>query len=160
MMAKARANGTAFQSREAATSAFTAKYRSQPEFQNKFTAEPKAPPAWLPKDRVYRDSAGASYSISYNQSYGGYGYMGPGNRFMMYDPFMDIMMLNLLMSNHSYHYPPTAAVVPSQVVPIQPIMPAHTVEQPRRSYAWVWWLIIPAVIVTVSVLASRASRRG
>lgn len=96
---KAKRNGTTFQSRSDATNAFKAKYAKQ--YSNKFDKEPAARPDYIPK--TY-SSGGQTYNVTYNQQYGGYGYMGPSGAWIMYDAMADAAMMSVLMRNNGYYY--------------------------------------------------------
>jgi len=99
MYDKAKMNGTAFQSREQATSNFKQKYGSQ--YPNKFSSEPKSRPSYIPQTT---NVGGRNYTVIYNQGMGGYGHYGLGGRWMMYDMMMDMAMVDMMMGNHGYYY--------------------------------------------------------
>lgn len=106
MYDRAKMNGTAFQSREQATSNFKQKYGSQ--YTNKFSSEPKSRPNYIPQTT---NVGGRNYTVIYNQGMGGYGYCGLGGRWMMYDMMMDMAMVDMMMGNHGYYYgaPPSGS---------------------------------------------------
>lgn len=96
---KAQAAGTAFSSKSEATAAFKTKYGSQ--YSANFASKPPTRPDYIPQSASLN---GRTYPIEYNQSYGSYGYMGPGRAWVTYDATSDPVMLNRLMSRNNYYY--------------------------------------------------------
>ena len=96
---KAKANGTAFRTRDAAKSSFQQKHGKQ--YGSKYASKPSKRPDHIPQNTTVN---GRQYPVSYNQGYGGYGYMGPGGAWVAYSVMRDVMMLNLLMGRNNYYY--------------------------------------------------------
>lgn len=69
-------------------------------YTSKYKTEPTTRPQHIPK--TYSDG-GHTYNITYNAGYGGYGYYGPGNRWIMYDMMRDSLMLSAIMSSHPHY---------------------------------------------------------
>ena len=68
---RAKQSGTVYTNREQATDSFKTKYVK--EFTTKFQEEPKARPTYIPPS-YSPTSNSPSYTVVYNQRYGGYGY--------------------------------------------------------------------------------------
>lgn len=96
---KAKRSGTAYKTRGAATQAFKTKHAKQ--YGSKYTSKPGTRPSHIPQTYA---SGGTTYNISYNQGYGGYGYMGPLGAWMMYDAMADAAVMGRLMRNQGYYY--------------------------------------------------------
>ncbi len=96
---KAKASGTAYSSKSAATEAFKSKYSGQ--YTGRYASKPATRPDHIPQTTSV---GGKTYSIDYSRRYGGYGYMGPGGSWIMYDAMADAAMLSILMSRNNYYY--------------------------------------------------------
>ncbi len=96
---KAKASGTAFKSKTAATKDFKAKHASK--YTSKYATKPTTRPSHIPQTTKVGNT---TYNVTYNQQYGGYGYLGPGGSWIMYDAMRDAAMLSVLMSNRGYYY--------------------------------------------------------
>lgn len=91
--------GKSFSSKSEATAQFkkdnTAKYTS------KFTKEPSSRPSHIPQSTKVGNQ---NVNITYNSTYGGYGYMHPTlGTWMMYDAMSDAVMLSVLMNQNHYN---------------------------------------------------------
>lgn len=137
LASKAKASGTSYTNKKEATSAFKQKYSSQ--YKSKYDTKPTTRPDHIPQ--TY-SSGGKTYNITYNQQYGGYGYMGPSGSWIMYDAMMDVAMMSLLMQRHSYYYP---GVVPQPVVASQPVV----IERGISTGAIVGLVFLGIVVVVV-----------
>jgi hypothetical protein len=108
--ANAAKTGKVFQTRESAINDF--KKSKAATYTNSYVTEPTKRPDYIPP--TYRSKDGRSYNVTFNQSYGGYGYWnggGPGlGTFLLYDMMQDQAMLNLQMSRNNYYVgnPPPA----------------------------------------------------
>lgn len=96
---KAKANGTAFRTRDAAKTNFQQKHGKQ--YGSSYKQKPSKRPEHIPQNTTVN---GRQYPVNYNPSYGGYGYMGPGGGWVAYSVMRDMMMLSLLMDRHNYYY--------------------------------------------------------
>lgn len=101
---KAKANGTAFQTRDEAATNFKQKYSHT--YTSQYKAEPTNRPTHIPKATTINNS---TYNIVYERQHGGYGYYSSG-RWYAYDAFTDGYILASLMNRHSYHYPRNTTV--------------------------------------------------
>lgn len=97
---KAKKQGTSFKDRKAATSNFKEKYSKQ--YTSKYATKPATRPSHIPQSTTVD---GKTYNVTYNQQYGGYGYMGPLGTWIMYDMFTDAIMMNMMMRQHGYYHP-------------------------------------------------------
>lgn len=120
-------SGKAFTTKESATADFKAKHGN--EFSTKFKSEPATRPAYIPSR--YR-SGGRDYDISYNPSFGGYGYWnggGPGlGTFLLYDAISDTANAALIasaMNNKGYYIGP----------------------KPPNPYGWILPTVISVILV-------------
>ena len=96
---KAKQSGLAFTSKTAAIDHF--KTQNASKYTTKFTSEPKAKPSYIPTSTTV---GGKTVNVTYNQTNGGYGYIHPvTGAWMMYDVMSDMVMMNMLMSNHGYY---------------------------------------------------------
>ena len=102
---KAKSKGTAFKSRADAKQSFEKQYGQQ--YSSKFDKKPAVRPNHIPQNTKVD---GKTTPVNYNPQFGGYGYYGPGGRWMMYSAMADVAMLGMLMNRHSYYYgePPGA----------------------------------------------------
>ena len=96
---KAKANGTAFRTRDAAKSSFQQKHGKQ--YGSSYKQKPAKRPEHIPQNTSVN---GRQYPVSYNRGYGGYGYMGPGGGWVAYSVMRDMMMMSMLMDRHNYYY--------------------------------------------------------
>lgn len=128
---KAKSSGTAYSSKSAATDAFKSKYSKQ--YTSRYASKPTTRPDHIPSTTSV---AGKTYNITYDQRRGGYGYMGPGGSWVMYDAMADAAMLNLLMPRHYYYYD-------------DPRMMTHY----DRSFAWMPWIGTTCLLVIVAAAA-------
>ena len=103
----AKRNGTSYKTRGEASSAFKTKMANQKRadgnstYSSKYATQPGSRPGHIPQSCK---SGGNTYNISYNTQYGGYGYMGMGGTWMMYDAMADAAMMGMLMRNQGYYY--------------------------------------------------------
>ncbi|MBT7619422.1 MAG: hypothetical protein HN590_19260 [Calditrichaeota bacterium] len=95
---KAKANGTAFNSRADAKKAFGQKYGNQ--YKSKYANKPATRPDHIPQNTKVD---GRSYPVTYDQRRGGYGYYGMGGSWMAYSVMTDLVMMNMLMGRHHYY---------------------------------------------------------
>ena len=137
----AKKNGTSFKSKTAAQDAFKTKYAST--YTSKYTAKPATRPAHIPQTTSV---GGVSHPLSYNQSYGGYGYMGPSGSWMMYDMMTDMAMMNMMMSRNNYvvHNPVQQQVQTSQV----------------NAHHRVLKIVIPLLLLTVIIVLIVVNVKG
>ena len=95
-------SGTAFKTRESAVADF--KTKNAAKYTSTYLSEPAQRPSHIP---TTYSNGGHSYTVIYNQGYGGYGYWnggGPGiGTFLMYDMMMDNAMLNRQMAQQNYY---------------------------------------------------------
>ncbi len=96
---KASAKGTVFKSRASAKRSFEKNYGQK--YSSNYTKKPGTRPNHIPKTTSVNDR---KYNVGYNQSYGGYGYIGPGGGWVMYSVMRDAAMLSLLMNRNDYYY--------------------------------------------------------
>lgn len=96
---KAKASGTAFSSRSAATSNFKSKHADK--YKSTYATKPATRPSHVPESTKV---GGTTYNVTYNQQHGGYGYMGPSGSWMMYDAMTDVVVLSMLMRQNDYYY--------------------------------------------------------
>jgi hypothetical protein len=129
----AKKNGTSFKSKTAAQDAFKTKYAST--YTSKYTAKPATRPAHIPQTTSV---GGTNYNVSYNQSYGGYGYMGPSGSWIMYDMMTDMAMMNMMMSQNNYvvHNPVNHRVHATHV----------------NGHHRVLKIVIPALLITIIIV--------
>lgn len=133
-------SGKSFTTKESATADFKTKYGSQ--YSSKFSSEPSKRPDYIPTRYRHGDR---DYDISYNPSFGGYGYWsggGPGlGTFLLYDALSDAAMTATLMNNRGYYVGPP----------------------PARGFPWggfiVTMVIVGGAIVLVVWFANRSSSR-
>lgn len=100
---KAKKNGTHYKSRADATKAFKDSKGTEIKAANpvKFDSKPATRPSYVPAST---SAGGNTYNITYNQSHGGYGYMGVAGTWMMYDIMSDAAFMNAQMRSHGYAY--------------------------------------------------------
>jgi len=96
---KAQAKGTVFKSRTEAKKAFARKYGSK--YTSRFPTKPKTRPDYIPKTTTV---GGRTVPIDYNPRYGGYGYFGPGGKWIFYSALADAAMTGMLMRRHCYYW--------------------------------------------------------
>ncbi len=102
---KAKANGTYFKDRKSASADF--KTKNAAKYGSTYATKPTTRPGHIPP--TYVGSGGTTYNISYNQGYGGYGYMGPLGTWMVYNAMADAAMgpyYNRQMASAGYDYGP------------------------------------------------------
>lgn len=102
---KAKTSGTAYTSKASATQAFKTKHASQ--YKSKYDTKPATRPDHIPQSTTV---GGKSYNVTYNQQYGGYGYMGPSGSWIMYDMMTDAIMMDTMMRRQNYYYDRPGAV--------------------------------------------------
>lgn len=112
----AKATGKAFTSKDAAVADW--KKKNTGKFESKFTTEPTTRPSYIPP--TYQSSTGYSAPVSYNQQYGGYGYMDALGTFILWDALTDVAFQNNNMQQSGYYVgtPPAAPQV-AQAAPVQ-----------------------------------------
>jgi len=128
---KAKSSGTAYKSKGEATSAF--KQKNASSYGSKYASQPTTRPSHIPQST---NVGGASYNVSYNSGYGGYGYMNTMGTWMMYDAMTDAIMLNTLMSSNNYYYDKTPTAV------------RHTHDNTGTVF-----LVLFAVVVGIAIVA-------
>ena len=116
LYAKAKAKGTTFKDRKSAAADF--KKKNAAKYSSKYASKPTTRPGHIPP--IYA-SGGTTYNVSYNQGYGGYGYMGPSGSWIMYNAMADVAMAgywNNQMRTMGYYYgaPPSRGVSPLAIV--------------------------------------------
>lgn len=139
---KAKANGTAFKTRDAASADF--KKKNAAKYGSTYTSQPSTRPGHIPA--TYAGAGGTTYNISYNQGYGGYGYMGVGGSWIMYNAMQDAAMsgyYNQQMASAGYMYGPRPVVGMGGGVIVMFILVG-----------------IAAIVVVVAVFAKRTSSGG
>lgn len=99
---KAKKNGTHYKSRAEATSAFKAKHQADidKKYPSKFDSKPTTRPDYIPQTTSV---GGNTYNVTYNQQYGGYGYMGASG-WSMFDVMTVAIVADAMFSSHSYAY--------------------------------------------------------
>ena len=113
----AKATGKAFPSKDAAIEDW--KKKNTGKYESKFTTEPSVKPSYIPN--TYTGSNGYSAPISYNQQYGGYGYMDALGTFILWDALTDIAFQDNQIQQAGYYIgnpptaPPVAATAPSVI---------------------------------------------
>jgi cytoskeletal protein RodZ len=136
---KAKANGTAFKSKSAATSAF--KQKNASKYTSTYKTQPATRPSHIPQTTKVGNS---NVNVTYNVNQGGYGYMHPTlGTWMMYDAMTDAVMLSMLMKNNHYHYDPV------------PARPAVVHRHDSGSTVLLTLLIGGAVVVILIVVCTR-----
>jgi len=96
-ISSAKSSGTYFKNRKEATSSFKKKHANT--YKSRYATKPTTRPAHIPQTTSV---GGRSYNVTYNASYGGYGYMGPSGSWIMYDAMADAAMLAILMNRRGY----------------------------------------------------------
>lgn len=96
---KAKTNGTVFKNRADAGKSFASKHGSQ--YGSKYATKPATRPDHIPETTMVK---GKPTPVSYNPSYGGYGYYGPGGKWIIYSAMADMAMMSMLMNRHHYYY--------------------------------------------------------
>ncbi|MDA1190643.1 MAG: hypothetical protein O3A46_03045 [Candidatus Poribacteria bacterium] len=142
---RASANGTAFQSRDAAVSDFRAKNASQ--YGSQYASQPSSRPSHIPQSTTVD---GRPVTINYNTTYGGYGYM-MGGQWMMYNALADAAMLSVLMNNRGYYYGAPPMAYGGEMVP------HHSYGSPFVSFIGSFIMFI--FIVVAIVIVFRMGRR-
>lgn len=105
---RAKAKGTVFKDRKSASADF--KKKNAAKYTSTYASQPASRPGHIPASYA---SGGTTYNISYNQGYGGYGYMGVGGSWIMYNAMGDVAMAsyyNRQMTSAGYHYGPRPVV--------------------------------------------------
>lgn len=105
---KAKANGTTFKTRKAASADF--KKNNAAKYASTYASQPSSRPGHIPQTYA---SGGSTYNISYNQGYGGYGYMGLSGSWIMYNAMADVAMTGYYrrqMASAGYYYGPRPVV--------------------------------------------------
>ena len=95
---RARQQGTTFQSRSQAESAF--RQRNSSQYPSKFASQPSTRPSHIPQSTRVN---GQTVNVNYNAGLGGYGYF-MGGRWILYSAMADTVMLSALMSRNHYYY--------------------------------------------------------
>ena len=109
----AKATGKAFPSKDAAIADW--KTKNTGKYESKFKTEPTTKPSYIPN--TYSGSNGYSAPISYNQQYGGYGYMDALGTFILWDALTDIAFQDRQIQQAGYYVgnPPNAPPVQNVV---------------------------------------------
>ncbi len=100
---KSKKGGKQFADTPKGRKAATEKFRKNnaSKYNSKYDRKPTQRPSHIPSST---SSGGVTYNVTYNQGYGGYGYMGSGGRWMMYDAMADVAMMSMLMRNNGYMF--------------------------------------------------------
>lgn len=141
LASKAKSKGTSFKSRKQAVVDF--KRKNSGKYKSTYAKKPDERPKHIPE--TYKDKSGNTYNVTYNQDRGGYGYMGPSGRWIMYDAMTDIAMMSLLMRQNDYYYP---GIHPQPMV----ANPHYTSARDSASSAVVTILLILLIGLGVFVL--------
>ena len=129
----AQKSGKVFQSRDQAVNKW--KTENAGKFENKFTTPPAKKPDYIPN--TYSSPTGYSAPISYNQQYGGYGYMDALGTFILWDAMTDIAFQNNHM-NQSGYYVGNA--------PKEPIF-----VQPEERFPWGTFVIGVLMVLVIGI---------
>jgi len=99
---KAKQNGTHFKSRSEATTSFKQKHQADIDksYPTKFDNKPTTRPDYIPQTTSV---GGTTYNVTYNQQYGGYGYMGPSG-WSVFDVMTVALVADAMMTRHNYAY--------------------------------------------------------
>ena len=116
--------------------------RNAGKFPSKYASRPATRPSHVPQSTSV---GGNTYNISYNAGRGGYGYMGVGGTWMMYNAMADAVMMGTLMSRGGYVYGPRY------------YQPAAMAPAPWGFLSFVWSALFLAVIIAVIVAVARKS---
>ena len=100
LAAKAKKNGTSFKSKKEATAAF--KKKNATKYKSKYASKPATRPSHIPASTSV---GGRNVNVTYNVNHGGYGYMGAGGSWMMYNAMADAAMMGTLMRTQGYYAP-------------------------------------------------------
>jgi len=138
LYAKAKMQGTVYNSREEAVSAFRTKHAN--DYKTTFSSEPSKRPDYIPG---MTQIGGRDVPVQYDSRYGGYGYYDNG-RWHAYEVFRDMAMLGLLMRNDHYVYGPS----PYGGYPGQPYYP------PQQHFPWGFVILVVLVIGVVLLVKS------
>ena len=93
-----QSNGKTFSSKAEATAQF--KKDNAAKYTAKFDKEPSSRPSYIPQSTKVGNQ---NVNVTYNNTYGGYGYMHPTlGTWMMYDAMTDAVMLSALMNQNHY----------------------------------------------------------
>lgn len=136
-------SGKAFKTRDAAVADF--KKTSATKYSSTYPKKPSTRPAHIPEKTTVN---GKSYDVTYDQSRGGYGYMGSSG-WSAYDTMRDVAMVSMLMNNNGYY-------VGS---PYQPaIAPAPAVYHQRSNYTGliIGMIVLFVVLGGLGLVISRA----
>lgn len=95
MREKAAMSGSGTKSRAEQINALKA--REAKSYQTTFAKEPTTRPDYVPQSTKVD---GTTVNVVYNTRYGGYGYMFGGS-WRSYDPFMDLLMWDMLLNRHA-----------------------------------------------------------
>lgn len=131
LAAKAKKSGKYHKDRKSARSDF--KKKNAKKYTSTYKTKPATRPTHIPRTTMV---GGVSYNIGYNAAYGGYGYMGVGGRWMMYDMMTDIVMMDMMMNRSGY----VVASEQGRMVPI-------------RGPGWYLWNILFTMIGVIIVVA-------
>ena len=108
---KAKASGKAFDNRKGAMGKFSKDPANTKKYTSSYATKPTTRPGHIPP--TYRGSGGTTYNISYNQGYGGYGYMGSLGTWIVYNAMADAAMgsyYDRQMMSAGYHVGPRPIV--------------------------------------------------
>jgi len=94
---KAKKSGKYHKTRKAAREDF--KKKNAKKYTSKYATKPATRPAHIPQSTMVN---GVSVNIGYNAGFGGYGYMGVGGRWIMYDMMSDMVMMDMMMNRTGY----------------------------------------------------------
>jgi hypothetical protein len=142
--------GGKYTSREAAAEAF--KKEQGAKYQNRFDTEPKTRPDYIPNTTTVD---GRQVNVAYDPQRREYGYANPRGGWFSYNPMMDLMMLNMLMSSHGNQYVYNNAP-PPQGQPNAGSAAAQTSE----SHGGLVVILILLMIIAGIVLWRRAQRKA
>lgn len=142
LAAKAKSNGTLFTNKDSAIKSFRSDPKMQQKYSGKFSSEPTSRPSYIPQ--TYKDQQGNSYNITYNQQYGGYGYMGGGG-WVGFDPMSMLtgaMLYSVMTNDHENNYYIQSATDSTYT----------SAMQPSSNDDDTFYLIIIFIIITVLVV--------
>lgn len=95
---RARQQGTTFQTRSQAESAF--RQRNASQYSSKYPTQQSTRPSHIPQTTRVN---GQTVNVNYNAGLGGYGYF-MGGQWILYSAMADAAMLSVLMSRNNYYY--------------------------------------------------------
>lgn len=105
---RAKQNGKVYSNRSQAAAAMKKDPALQKKYTSKYDSKPETRPSHIPQNT--KGSDGNTYNVTYNQQYGGYGYMNNLGAWIVYDALSDAAMYSMIASSNGYYAgPPPAA---------------------------------------------------